>query len=106
MAEDRPYRICEKCLQVDNHPRHRLVTAPGEGRTDPEVMNKALQEAAAAGRDLTALLEQARDDSSLDKHMDCCAEDGCNLCAEVLANVGDKDNHGLALAKALSPEVK
>lgn len=100
--ETRPYRLCESCFQVDDHPRHTLVTAPGKGATPPDVMSKALTEASEAGYDLTGLLNQAQDNSRLDKHMDCCAADGCNLCAEVLA--GSKAQHGLALAKELAPK--
>lgn len=102
--EQRPYRLCESCLKVDNHPRHSLVTAPGEGRTDPDVMAVAIKEASEKGYDLTGLLVQAQDDSRLDKHMDCCAADGCTLCAEMLAGVNEKESHGLALAKALAPK--
>jgi hypothetical protein len=101
---DRPYRLCESCHQVDDHPRHVLATAPGEGRTPDDVMAKALNAAGEAGYDLTALLEQARDDQLLAKHLDCCAADGCSVCAEVLAGVSEKENHGLALAKALAPK--
>lgn len=102
--EKRPFRLCESCQQVDDHPRHRLATAAGGGATPADVMSKAITEASAAGHDLTFLLEQSRDDSVLDKHMDCCAADGCSLCAEVLGRVGEKESHGLALAKALAPK--
>lgn len=105
MAEEkRPVRLCESCLQVDDHPRHVTATAPGDGKTDPEVAARALQEAAEAGHDLTYLIAQVQDDCELDKHMDCCAADGCQVCAETLESVGEKDRHGLALAKALSPK--
>jgi hypothetical protein len=53
---------------------------------------------------VSALLEQARDDSSLDRHFDCCAEAGCNLCRETLESFAEKDRHGLALAKANAPK--
>jgi hypothetical protein len=100
---DRPYRLCESCHKVDNHPRHVVATAPGDGVTPADVMATALKEASEKGYDLTALLEQARDDQLLEKHMDCCAADGCSVCAEQLEAAG-KDNHGLALAKALAPK--
>lgn len=103
-TETRPYRLCESCHQVDDHPRHTLVTAPGEGATDPDVMSKALSDAAAAGYDLTGLLAQAQDNSRLDKHMDCCAAEGCDVCTESLSDVSAEENHGLALAKALAPK--
>lgn len=103
MADNRPVRLCESCLQVDDHPRHVLATAPGEGATPPDVAERALREAVDAGHDLSALLVQLRDDTLLEKHMDCCAADGCSICAEQLKAAGD-DNHGLALAKALAPK--
>jgi hypothetical protein len=103
-SETRPYRLCESCKQVDDHPRHRLATAPGDGRTPADVMSAALKEASEAGYDLTALLEQAQDDAVLDKHFDCCAADGCNLCQETLDSLPEKSRHGLALAKANAPK--
>jgi hypothetical protein len=102
-TDTRPFRLCEACGQVDDHPRHVVATAPGDGATPPELAEKALNEAAEAGYPLQALLLQLRDDAVLEKHMDCCAADGCETCAEQLSVAGD-DNHGLALAKALSPK--
>jgi hypothetical protein len=87
-SETRPYRLCESCKQVDDHPRHRLATAPGDGRTPADVMSAA----------------QAQDDAVLDKHFDCCAADGCNLCQETLDSLPEKSRHGLALAKANAPK--
>lgn len=101
--ETRPYRLCEACGQVDDHPRHVIATAPGEGATPPEMAEKALREAAEKGYDLSTLLQQLRDDQLLERHMDCCAAAGCDVCAEQLS-VADDDNHGLALAKALAPK--
>lgn len=100
--ETRPYRLCESCQQVDNHPRHVLATAPGQGATPPDVADRALREAVKNGWDITALLSQLKDDEELTKHMDCCAADGCQICAGVLA--GAKEQHGLALAKELAPK--
>jgi hypothetical protein len=102
--EKRPVRLCESCLQVDDHPRHVLVTTPGEGATPADVADRALREASEAGHDLSALLSQIRDDTELDRHIDCCAADGCSVCQETLDSVDEKSRHGLALAKALTPK--
>jgi len=101
MAETRPMRICDACGQVDDHPRHVIAYADGDGVTDPEVALKAIE--AATGLGVGAeILAQVQDGSTIMRHMDCCRSLGCpdGTCNEVTA--GAEDKTGNALLKHLT----
>lgn len=91
MAENevRPVRMCDSCGGVDDHPRHVVWHAPGNGLTSDEVAAKALE--AAPKEAFADILAQVRDDTVIAKHMDCCREDGCpdGSCPAVTEGVED-----------------
>ena len=75
-TDTRPLRVCDSCGGVDDSPRHGFVTRPGDGETNTDVLEKALENAdSTEGR--RAVLLHARDNSFVLKHFDCCAADGC-----------------------------
>lgn len=76
MTDQRVVRSCAKCKQEDNHPRHVVSLEVADPRDPARII------------DLTEM-----------KHLDCCAEDGCIVCALDLEHV--KSKYGLPLAKAL-----
>lgn len=75
MTDSRPLRLCMSCGQVDNHPRHVHGVASGDAPTDPKVAAQALANAGDAHRE--SVLSQIMDSSTVIKHLDCCAADGC-----------------------------
>lgn len=104
MAEDesRPVRICDLCGGVDDHPRHVIAHAAGEGVTPHDVGLRALE--AAPKEHKAAILAQISDTSTTMRHMDCCRDAGCpdGSCSEVTA--GAEDKRGSALVKHLTRE--
>jgi hypothetical protein len=103
MAETRPMRICDVCGQVDDHPRHVIAYADGDGVTSPEVALKAIELAGPLGV-AAEVMAQISDGSTIMRHMDCCRVVGCpdGTCAEVTA--GAEDKTGNALLKHLTKE--
>lgn len=101
MAESRPVRMCDSCGGVDDHPRHVVAFAVGDGVTDTGVAATALKN---AGDDFEVVLAQVQDTSTVMKHMDCCRADGCpdGTCDEVTQ--GAEDKRGDALVKHLTKE--
>lgn len=80
-----PYRVCNVCGGVDQHPRHSFTgVIPGVWEPDAEL-------AQTVESNLTALTESGKisvgeaiaigrefwDDTSTDRHIDCCASAGC-----------------------------
>jgi hypothetical protein len=74
-TEVRPFRLCDSCGGVDDHPRHVVAHPPGGGPTDPDILVKAVENAPKEA--LRDVLAQAQDDTIITKHMDCCRADGC-----------------------------
>ncbi len=68
-------RICMSCGKVDGAPRHIHGTASGDAPTAPEIAARALQAATDSNRE--SILGQIMDTSTVIKHLDCCASDGC-----------------------------
>lgn len=102
-TEQRPLRMCDSCGGVDDHPRHVFAHADGEGKTSDEVADKALDSARELGSDqFKEILRQVRDNATIQKHMDCCRNDGCpdGTCDEVTK--GAEDKSGADLVKHLT----
>lgn len=64
---DRPLRVCDVCNQADDHPRHVQPRKPVDG-----VMQWPLV-----------------------RHMDCCAAQGCEICAATEKDYGGKRGQDL-----------
>lgn len=77
---DRPLRYCDICGGIDDHPRH-VIAVPSGGRPSPEFL------ATVAPGPVLAAAELASD-TVLCRHMDCCAEVGCEVCAATEAAAG------------------
>lgn len=91
---DRPVRGCDVCGGVDDHPRHVIAGERGAaGKADPEIVRRTI--ANSAGYDdatRNAVLESILDDSSQDRHRDCCRAVGCptGTCLDVANIVGSQ----------------
>lgn len=92
--DERPLRFCDSCGQVDRAPRHGLVTAVDDGKSNDELLRKALE--GASPEEAVAVLAAAQDTAVLYKHIDCCASEGCQVCTETLDSAGDRRNADLA----------
>lgn len=80
----RPYRPCDVCGVVDDHPRHSFGNAnPGTQmivQPSAKVIAKTLE---TAPKELAEeILADLLDLSTTDRHMDCCREAGCPLPAD------------------------
>lgn len=86
-------RICDHCGGVDNHPRHNIAYATGDGVTPPEVGAKAVTNATKFGeRAVAVILEQINDTRMMSFHMDCCKVRGCfdGSCNVILSEASGK----------------
>lgn len=82
IGQGRPFRVCDACGNVDDHPRHVIAGSPAGTYTQPapEVVNRVVETAPAEHR--ARLLGELMDTTSLDLHLDCCRERGCPLPAD------------------------
>lgn len=96
--DERPLRFCDSCGQVDRAPRHVFATALDEGKSDPEVTSRALEENAGDADSVKAIIAALNDTAGIYKHFDCCAADGCptGTCDAQLADAEGKQNEDLA----------
>lgn len=74
--EDRPYKLCDSCGQVDKAPKHLHFGSVGEFPTPNEFAVKAIDNK-PADMPLELLIAELMDTSSQQKHLDCCMSDGC-----------------------------
>jgi hypothetical protein len=84
-----PYRVCDKCHQIDQAPRHQLGLAgsPEEQVTYSQELTDKLLDASDGDRKKTrAVMAHVQDRATVLKHLDCCAEDGCVDCNAALAD--------------------
>jgi hypothetical protein len=90
---DRPVRVCDVCGGVDDHPRHSIAGGPGAaGPPLPEVVKAVIANTAITDDQKAAALVDLMDDSSQQRHMDCCRRVGCpsGTCNHV-ADLGGVD---------------
>jgi hypothetical protein len=92
--------MCDICGGVDDHPRHVIAHAAGDGVTDNAVGALAMENADPGDR--AAVLAQITDTSTTLRHMDCCREAGCpdGACDEVTR--GAEDKRGMELVHHLT----
>lgn len=100
---DRRLRGCDVCGQVDDHPRviHPLpmsdLTLYPQRNLSVEVTDKLIKNGISA-----AELADLQDVSTLIRHIDCCAEQGCvegGTCREQASRHSGKT--GMALVEAI-----
>jgi hypothetical protein len=96
--DERPLRFCDSCGQVDRAPRHVYATAEDEGKSDPDVATRALEENAGDAESVRAVIAALNDTAGIYKHFDCCAADGCptGTCDDQLQDADGKQNEELA----------
>lgn len=100
-------RICDECGAVDDHPRHNIFYARGDGVTPPEVGAKALENARAYGEAAVAhILAQVQDSAVMSFHMDCCRARGCfdGACNVVLSEASGKGDELRSSIQAAWPD--
>jgi len=107
MADVLPYRVCDLCGGVDDHPRHVVAGVIGDAHPVDESLRQAIadniEDLRAAGKvDMATVLRLGRDfddTTSQDRHLDCCAAAGCpsGTCGPQL--VGADGKTGAALRK-------
>lgn len=96
-VEVRPLRFCDICGGLDDHPRH--VTLVTEGGVPTDEFLDALPEGAPV-----AAVAQLMDPTTVIRHMDCCAANGCPTCAATEAHIAVKvsgDTRGQDLIDAI-----
>lgn len=100
---DRPFRICDVCGQVDDHPRHEFLSAPGEFPVNEEHL------AAVIGRDdlsperRASVAREVVNTGLQQRHMDCCRAAGCpDRSCDAIAASGAEGLTGAKLVKHLT----
>lgn len=92
---DRVKRLCDVCGGYDDAPRH--VRAVDEGGVPSQEFIDSLPDGVSA-----RAIAEVLDPTSVVRHMDCCAENGCGTCSDVVvASGGAKDG---ALVEYLTSE--
>lgn len=80
----RNLRLCDVCGQLDDHPRHVLGVPPGYSGAVP---SQEFLDSIAPGAPVRAVAE-LMDPTTIVRHMNCCATNGCLICTEVVAAAG------------------
>lgn len=84
---DNPLRVCDICLQLDDHPRHGSVLAEPTGAVDRLT-------ALPNGIPAAAMYELAHPYIS-EHHLDCGAANGCASCSAQVALAGNVQGDAL-----------
>lgn len=93
----RAIKVCDRCGGVDDHPRHiQAGTVAGETpfpAARDEVLEAVLVNVEKLGldaKDRARLVRDLTDQTSTEKHIDCCAADGCLTCAPQVSGADGK----------------
>lgn len=89
----RPQRLCDRCFKLDDHPRHVAATDHGESPVADAVQLEALPRTTPP-----AAVAQVLDPTTTIRHIDCCAEAGCEQCRTTVAETGGKKGAALLAA--------
>lgn len=83
---ERRLRLCDVCGGLDDHPRHVTGLPPGatEGTPSTEFLDSL-----ASGAPVSAIAE-LMNPQTIVRHMDCCAANGCELCAATEHDNGER----------------
>ncbi len=74
--EERPYKLCDLCGQVDKAPRHLHYGSVGEFPISPEVAAYAVENR-PKDFSMEDLMAELQDSSSQQAHLDCCMQNNC-----------------------------
>ena len=98
MPDDRILHLCDVCFAVDSDPRHVQYVAEGGVPTDEQLT-------ALEGRTDIPLrvFREMMDPQTIIRHMNCCADSGCAVCAQTVALTNGVT--GAALIAALATGV-
>jgi hypothetical protein len=92
IGNGRVLRVCDLCGGVDDHPRHVIAGTVEDAfeRPGDDIVNLVLDNAPADDR--ARLLRELTDTSSSDRHLDCCAAEGCptGTCGQLAAGASGK----------------
>lgn len=88
---DRPLRFCDVCGGLDNHPRHVTGLPPGSTLGTP---SREFLDSLQPGAPVAAVAE-LMNPTTVVRHMDCCAEQGCTICAETEVENGRRRGQAL-----------
>lgn len=107
---DRPLRLCDSCLIVDDEPRH-VVGLSGENEVQTytdEQRAQAIDNCAGDPAKLTALLRDLPDVATSMKHLHCCLSDGCptGSCQARLTDPADPFDGGKTTGAALNKKME
>ena len=96
IGDGRVLKVCDVCGGVDDHPRHMLAgsTTGIFEPVDPAIVAAVAANAAkvAPEAECNRLIADLLDQSSQERHMDCCATTGCptGACDEVIHAAGSR----------------
>lgn len=76
MSDDRPLRFCDVCGGLDDHPRHVIALPRDSTEGTP---SKEFLDSLDSGAPVSAVAELMNPTTTV-RHMDCCAEQGCEVC--------------------------
>jgi hypothetical protein len=80
-----PYRVCDICGGVDDHPRHSFAgVLEGEWAVDQSLratvtanVERLYDSGSVTFDEAAAIVSSFDDTTSTDRHIDCCAANGC-----------------------------
>lgn len=103
---ERPMRSCDVCGGIDDHPRHSF-DAMNSGRTFE--VNQAAVDAAYEKKDLdprflVSIVNDLRDVTYIQRHMDCCRQVGCPTGDCDRMTEKQKSLQGYALVESITGE--
>jgi len=101
---DRALKVCDVCGGVDDHPRHEFAGAlPGQPIAPPvsEEAVRRVNELAPEG-ERSRLLRDLYDQTTVQRHYDCCRAVGCPVGVCDVITRGAEDKRGSALEKHLA----
>lgn len=76
MTDARPLRYCDICGELDDHPRHVVAVPAG---TPGAVPSPEFLDALPPGP--VAAVAQLIAPTTVIRHLNCCADAGCQVCA-------------------------
>lgn len=105
MTDALPFRVCDLCGGVDDHPRHVIAGVAADAHPVDESLEQAVadsladlvNEGAISMADAMRISGDFHDTTSSDRHKDCCAAAGCptGTCGPQVQASGGKTGDAL-----------